>query len=239
MANPIAGIAPNQILYVNKVSLSGWLLVGLRSGDKIPILEYTKVKILETKGGLTWFVIQDGTYSGTTSWLREANAKEYLGKKAPLQTGVNIMVQRQKIEEIYSETRGQIIIHETAMLRVNALQMKTTLNSIIKDPARNQEDHTALPPGQYRVRVPDRPHPKDATDGYRQFEEPTLRNHQVWFPIEYGDNSRYIHVGHLSHGCVTVMQLNQWNALYQTLIEHRMSGTKYVGQILISKTIQP
>jgi hypothetical protein len=239
MANPVAGIAPNQIFYVNKVPLSGWLLVGLRSGDKIPILEYTKVKILETKGGMTWFVIQDGGYSGMTARLSEANAKEYLGKKAPFQTGVNIMVQRQKIEEIYSASKQKVIIHETAMLRVNALQMKITLNSIVKNSDREQEAHTPLPPGQYRVRLPDAPHDKNATSFYRDREEPGLRNDQVWFPIEYGDNSRYIHVGHLSHGCVTVIQLEKWNALYQALIEHRMSGTPYVGQIHISKSVQP
>ncbi len=239
MANPIAGIAPNQILYVNKVSLTGWLLVRPRTGEKIPILEYTKVKILETKGGMTWFVIQDGTYKGTPASLSEAHAKEYLGKKAPLQTGVNIMIQRQKIEAIYSITREQNIMHETAMLRVNGLQMKITLNSIVIGSENEHEEHTPLPPGVYRVRLPDRPHDKRATAGYRQAEEPNLKNDQVWFPIEYGDNSRYIHVGHLSHGCVTVMQLEQWNALYQTLIEHRMSGTGYVGQILISKSIQP
>ena len=102
MANPITGIAPNQILYVNKVSLTGWLLVRPRTGEKIPILEYTKVKILETKGGMTWFVIQDGPYKGTPASLSDAHAKEYLGKKAPLQTGVNIMIQRQKIEAISS-----------------------------------------------------------------------------------------------------------------------------------------
>jgi hypothetical protein len=159
--------------------------------------------------------------------------------KAALQTGVNIMVQRQKIEVIPSITRGQNIMQETAMLRVNGLQMKITLNSIVIGAERQHEEHTPLPPGLYRVRLPDHPHDKSATDGYRSREEPNLKNHQVWFPIEYGNNSRYIHVGHLSHGCVTVMQLAQWNALYQALIEHRMSGTEYVGQILISKSIQP
>ena len=188
---------------------------------------------------MTWFVIQDGGHSGMTARLSEANAKEYLGKKAPMQTGVNIMIQRQKIEEIYSRTRKQIIMHETAMLRVNGLQMKITLNSIVKGSDREQEEHTPLPPGQYRVRLPDVPHDKNATALYRAVEAPDLKNDQVWFPIEYGNNSRYIHVGHLSHGCVTIMQLEQWNALYQALIEHRMSGTPYVGQILISKSIQP
>ena len=233
MANPVADLAPNQILYVNKVPISGWLTVKLRSGRKIHIMEYTKVKILETKLGRTWFLLLDSGHSGASASLSEANAKEYLGKKAPLQTGVNIMVQRQKIEEIRSITRREVIIHETAILRVNALQMKITLNSVIKNPKKKQEKHTALPPGQYRVRLPDMPHDKELTVGYRLSEAPNLRNDQVWFPIEYGDNSRYIHVGHLSHGCVTVMQLVQWNALYQALIEHRMSGTDYVGQILI------
>jgi hypothetical protein len=222
----------NKILYVNKVALGGWLDVRLRSGVLISICEYTKVKILESRHGVTWFVIQDGWQKGVTASLSDANAKVYLGSKAPQQTGVNVMVKYLKEEELNSKPRGQMLLQQTATLNVNGTQARITLNSI---PVGAKREHDPLPPGLYRLRAPDGPHPKGATEFYRRLAEPGLRNDQVWFPIEYGDNSRYIHLGHLSHGCVTIMQLEKWNAIYQALIEHRISGTEYVGQILISK----
>ncbi len=61
----------------------------------------------------------------------------------------------------------------------------------------------------------------------------------VWFPIGlYGsltNSGRYVHVGHLSEGCVTVHQLEQWSALYEYLISHRVPGSsgKRIGSIVV------
>ena len=65
-----------------------------------------------------------------------------------------------------------------------------------------------------------------------------MRNYDVWFPIQYTDTitkeqDRYIHPGHVSHGCVTIYDMNKWNALYDYLISHReqSSNYRYVGDI--------
>ncbi len=222
----------NKIMYVNQVPTSGWLDVQPRDAKRrVALLEYTKLQMLKSDHGHTTFLILDGAQKGITASLRDANAKIYLGEKAPLQTGVSVMVQYGEIKDIDSIARGELLVQQTASLSVNGLKIGITLNS--HKPGKKKE-HEPIPPGIYKIRLPDNPHDKDATDFYRTREAPSLRNDQVWFPIEYDDNTRYIHVGHLSHGCVTVMQLEKWNELYQALIEHRMSGGKYVGQLLIS-----
>ncbi len=43
----------------------------------------------------------------------------------------------------------------------------------------------------------------------------------MWFPIEYGDNSRYVHVGNVSDGCATVLDLAKWADVHEALISHR------------------
>ncbi len=43
----------------------------------------------------------------------------------------------------------------------------------------------------------------------------------MWFPIKYGNNSRYVHVGNVSDGCTTVLSLDKWAAIQEALISHR------------------
>lgn len=60
----------------------------------------------------------------------------------------------------------------------------------------------------------------------------------VWFPIEYKPtyNSNFIHVGNVSHGCITCYQLDKWNDLYAYLIRHRLDKDGlYVGTLVIEK----
>ncbi len=225
----------NKIMYVNQVPTSGWLDVQPRDARaRVPLLEYTKLQMLTSAHGrTTTFLILDGAQKGITASLSDANAKIYLGEKAPLQTGVSVMVQYGKLEDIPSISRRRVFVQQTASLSVNGLKMRITLNTHRAD---QEIMHEPIPPGLYKIRLPDNPHDKAATEIYRNIEEPGLKNDQVWFPIEYGDNKSYIHVGHVSHGCVTVMQLEKWNELYQALIEHRMSGGDYVGQLLVSRT---
>ncbi len=122
-------------------------------------------------------------------------------------------------------------MQQTASLSINGLVAAVTLNTTLKEP---YNKFTPLPPGLYRILVPEYPHDKDMTNFYRKIQS-DLRNDQVWFPIEYGDNSRFIHVGNISEGCVTVMSLDKWNAIYQALVQHRVPRSKYIGQIRIVK----
>ena len=70
---------------------------------------------------------------------------------------------------------------------------------------------------------------------------PGMVGNDIWFPIGLNgstvNSSRYIHVGHLSEGCVTTHELKKWTALYNYLISHRVPNSmgKYVGQLKVQK----
>lgn len=75
----------------------------------------------------------------------------------------------------------------------------------------------------------------------RRFTFNGMVGNDTWFPIGLGNSlnnsSRYIHVGHLSEGCVTVHELGKWTALYGYLISHRVPGSRglRIGQLIVRK----
>ena len=88
---------------------------------------------------------------------------------------------------------------------------------------------------------PDSSHAQISTRGYRNSYPGKIKANNVWFPIELaghvGNSSRYVHIGHLSEGCVTVHDLLGWNSVYDFLISHRISNTngKYVAFIEVRR----
>lgn len=231
MVQAVGARPQGKILYVNKVDSYGWLSIRLPSGEKVPILEYTKVQLIETRAGRTFFTVQDGGRKGSIASMDEALARQYLGSKAPLQTGADVVVKYGKMVAIESIAKGDTFMQQTASLSIDGITALVTLNTTLSDP---KGRFTPLPPGLYKILVPEYPHNRNYTSGYRDIDS-SLRNDQVWFPIEYGDNSRFIHVGNISEGCITVMSLDKWNAIYQALIKHRVPRSKYLGQIRILK----
>ena len=219
------------ILYVNKVDVHGWLRVLTSSSKNAFLPEYTKVQITETKNMRVYFKILDGINQGMLASLKEINAKEYLGRKAPLQTGVVITVKYGELKNVTSIARNETRKQQTATLTVDGINALVTLNTPLKPP---QHLFTPLPVGIYKVGLPTPTHDVAMTNGYRNVQ-PNLISDQIWFPIEYGNNSRFIHLGNLSEGCVTVMSLDKWNAVYQAIISHRIPGTNYIGKIIITK----
>jgi hypothetical protein len=81
---------------------------------------------------------------------------------------------------------------------------------------------TPLPAGSYKVL-------------YRN-TAPQLWFDQVWFPIDYGDRSRYVHVGNVSDGCVTVLALNRWADVHEALISHRGPDGTSVATLSVKGT---
>jgi hypothetical protein len=55
----------------------------------------------------------------------------------------------------------------------------------------------------------------------------------LWFPIVYGNNSRYVHVGNLSDGCTTVVDLALWGEVFEALISHRGKDGQSVGVLVV------
>ncbi|MDX4956424.1 hypothetical protein [Delftia acidovorans] len=224
-----------KFFYVNKVPASGWLSVALKSsGTWVPLLEYTKLQITEISHNRVYFQILDGGQKNKIASLGENNAKEYLGSNAPKQAGAQVIVKYGAIDDLYSRARGEKYKQQTGTLIVDGISALVTLNTDL-GAVTIEGGFTPIRPGIYKILVPPNPHDKNMTEFYRAQVEPSLRSDQVWFPIEFGDNSRFIHLGNISEGCVTVMDFNKWNAIYKALISHRTPDGRYVGKLTVQK----
>jgi hypothetical protein len=162
--------------------------------------------------------------------LADDNAKEYLGIKAPKQSGLEVVVTYGKYEEgWYSKGKDQKLNQQWAILTITGgSQVNVTMNSIWGPP----DNFTPLPANEYTILLSDSPHNKDMTRFYREVES-SLKYDQVWFPVKYGDNSRFVHVGNVSEGCMTVVDLAKWADIHEALISHRASDGKSVGKLII------
>jgi hypothetical protein len=208
---------PSGARYVNQVPSDGWLMAQVDgTALRVALLKYTKVTILGASNGRTKFRVEDGHARGKTVSLSDANARTYLGTQAPQPSLAKATVTYGKYVEhwISAARRGEALDQQMATLAIGALSVPVTMNSVWG--AR----YTPMPPGEYRVLLPDGPHQGRWTHFYRD-ADPRLKYDQVWFPIQYGDNSRFIHVGNLSEGCTTVLDLAHWADVHEALVSHR------------------
>lgn len=219
----------------------GWVYALNSSGSRIPLCEYTKIKLLEKKEGRVYFLVLDGNGEevGNKLSMKEEGAKLYL-RKDTREEGITIEVQDYNWQEyVYSVQRNEYLIQFSGEIRCFGMKISITLASILDG---IPKVYNPLPEGDYNLLAPDYPH----TGLYSRFYRPDPNQGMfdlVWFPIEYDNNSRYLHMGHLSEGCVTVTNIKEWEALYHKIIRCRsdgdatdkVGGGKYVGKLIVTK----
>ncbi len=225
----------SRIRYTRRADQSGWLTVRLTKLDRLTSLcEYTQVTVLREDHGRTYFKILDGYVSaGEEASLTTANAALYLSKTGTMgAASVTVEYQGALADEL-SEFKGKLK-QQWAKLSFDGQTALVTLNSVWNS------SYSAIPPGTHTILAPDYSHHSISTAGYVT-ATPGMVGNDVWFPIGVNgsteNSSRYIHVGHLSEGCVTVHELGKWNAVYNYLISHREPGSagKKVGQLVVKK----
>ncbi|MBN3788746.1 hypothetical protein [Burkholderia sp. Ac-20353] len=224
-------VSTDVIRYVNKVDTdSGWLLVGR---DDIPraqwksLFKYCKVMLIGSKGDRTYFKILEGESKGNIAFLSKANANEYLGKIAPKQQPAELVMNYGRFEPRWeSISRQEYLPQQLANGVLNGIHFEAAMNSNWKG------DFFPISPGTYTILLPDFPHKKDYTNQYK-IEHPKLSHHQVWFPISHGNNSRYVHVGNVSEGCVTILSLTKWSTIHEALLSHRGPDGNSVGTLIV------
>lgn len=227
---------PAQDKYARRADDTGWLRVRLsRPGPDISLCEYTKVEILQEAAGRVFFRIADGNsgHVEDEASLKKDNAERFLSNIPPGGTAtMEVRYTGEPAEEV-SPFKGPLK-QQWAELAFNGNYARITLNSVW------DQNFTPIPAGTHRIMAPDVSHANISTAGYRS-ATPGLRCTDVWFPIELantsGNSGRYVHVGHLSEGCVTVHELTVWNAVYDYLISHRIRGFngKYVGTLIVRR----
>jgi hypothetical protein len=166
-----------QSWYVSKAGRDGWLRVKLESGGEISLPQYLKVQLLQTQEGRDHFQIMEGPYKGK---------KASVSRKSPTESYL--------ITGVKHEPAGSV--------RFNCSQQALWYAS--KGPFNafsGAFDHyTQVPAGKYELAIPDAPH-RATRDAYYPYTD----YHKTWFRIGLSlTGERYLHVGEISEGCVTV-----------------------------------
>jgi hypothetical protein len=214
------------------VASDGWLQAQVEgTQQRVSLPKYTQVSLVDTPHGRVVFRVEDGHQKGRRVSLSEAHTREYLGSKPPVNGLAHATVTYGKyVEHWISVARGgQAIDQQMATLTIDALSVQVTMNSVWNG------RYTPIPAGDYKVLLPDAPHNANMTRFYRR-TEPRLQCDQVWFPIQLGDNSRFIHVGNVSEGCTTVLDLARWRDVHEALISHRGSDGLSVATLAVRGT---
>lgn len=109
-------------------------------------------------------------------------------------------------------------------------------NEILKIKGTNKEywavldPNNPLPNGVYDIEIPDEPHP------YGEYYEKYSLHAKTWFRIGHEGN-RYLHLGSVSAGCITVRKQEnnpaRWDEIYQLLITSRKGDGRSVGTVEI------
>lgn len=221
--------------FTRRADVSGWLSVRLsRTGQLTSLCEYTRVNVIRETDGRTYFAIADGFIAvGQEASLTTANAAKYLSMVGPDGAVTVAVTYAGAPTEEVSRFKGKLK-QQWANLSFGGQTAAVTLNSVWD--GRFQP----IPPGTHAILAPDYSHKAISTTGYASATSGMIGN-DVWFPIglfgSINNSSRYIHVGHLSEGCVTVHQLEKWAALYEFLISHRVQGSagKRIGSLMVRK----
>lgn len=199
---------------------------------EIALCEFTKVELIREANGLVYFKIADGNsgYVGQEAFLHKRNADLYFSESGPGDSATVLVRYTGSPEWEVSPFKGRLL-QQWADLQSSRVGAKVTLNSVWDG------QYTPIPAGTYNIFAPDRSHQNVATAGYVA-ATPGMHGNDVWFPIGTSSPSgRYIHVGHLSEGCITCHELPKWSSLYDFLISSRVpnSAGKYVGKVVVQK----
>lgn len=97
-------------------------------------------------------------------------------------------------------------------------------NLIVDNKEYKATDHPKSPwkKGWYDIELPDYPH-----SGGRYYEDKSSRA-KTWFRIGH-EGERYLHTGSRSLGCITIIEVNKWNEIYDKLIKARKGDFISVG----------
>ncbi|EJM7592375.1 hypothetical protein [Citrobacter freundii] len=232
-----------KIVYSNRLphetNPEGWLKVKLEPSGFAFLHENTKLIVLSEKNDRVYYRVESDKVElmGKIVSIAKNNAIICTHKTGPTQKSVVLKVKYDGAPvNTYSKFKGWLV-QQFANLNVNGTVIKVTLNSIWSG------KYSPIVPGRHKIMAPDHSHNTNAaTIGYRMaFPAGTIVCNDIWFPIELeggsGNSSRYIHLGNLSEGCVTIYEVEKWNVVYNYLINHRTPGTKglYIGDLIVEK----
>lgn len=204
------------------------------STSRADIFEYTHVLFLRREKGRVYYLIDDegSIYNGKEASNGEAAFDRYFVKNISpvIVEEVTIHLKYTTPSRTYSNAKGFYYYQEWAEMKINNKVIQVSLNSV-------PHEYTPIGPGTHKLLRPDYSHAEQGATGYIRFDPDNIYCCDAWFPIEINNikTSRYIHVGHVSHGCVSVYDISKWGEIYDYLILRRKdhSKSKYIGTIIV------
>lgn len=227
--------------YVRRADDKGWL--GFRpmfshEASFIYLCEYTKLVMVKASEKYAHFQVKDGNsgFIGKEVALSHRNVPLYLSDIGPEKNAATIRVKYANLEKgVRSEIKNFAFTQQWAVAEFSGISARVTLNSVWG------RAFTPIAPGRHRIMAPDFSHAEVDTSGYRAAYPGKIICTDVWFPIALEgtetNSTRYIHIGHVSEGCVTLYELIKWNALYEYLINKRVPGAqgRFVGYLIVEQ----
>lgn len=234
--NNSSSVPVAKTAYVCKVAKDGWVSILLDGyGTKnFSIYNYTKLTLLglNDDGTRVRFRVEEGQWKGKKgSMILKGGVDTHISHIPPSTAVPTITVKYGKIDYHWrsnarKDLYGRDIKQQLATLTVNGISVTVTLCS--------GDQHKPLDEGIYEIAPPDYPHPKRYTEMYtvggKINQYGLIEGGQlvgcdiVWFPIYPILEERYLHIGHISHGCVTVIDYEKYPEIYDYLIKFRGKG---------------
>ncbi|MBI0096550.1 MULTISPECIES: hypothetical protein [Gilliamella] len=223
--NNTTSIGVTMTAYVNKVGQDGYvtILIDGRGEKKHGLYMYTKLTLLgiNNNGDRVRLRVEDGEWKGLMgSMMIKGGADTYLDLTPPDNKIPTIKLKYGKfVSGWYSIPRDQKLDQQFATLTVGNISVQVTLNSDWTPGS----GRTPLPVGTYEIATPDGGHPPEQTNFYTVGGVP-VKNYKIWFPILPKSSERFIHIGHLSHGCISIIDYDKYPQIHDYLIKHRGKG---------------
>ena len=223
--NNTTSIGVTMTAYVNKVGHDGYVTVLIDGEGKQGkgLYMYTKLTLLgiNNDGDRVTLRVEEGEWKGRMGSMKiKDGADTFLDLTPPDNMIPTIKVKYGKfVRDWYSIPRKHKIDQQFATLTVGNISVQVTLNSDWTPGS----GRTPLPVGTYEIATPDGFHDPKQTDFYTVGGEP-VKDYKIWFPILPKSSERFIHVGHLSHGCISIIDYEKYPQIHDYLIKHRGKG---------------
>lgn len=175
-------------------------------------------KYTKKEGGRTYFLIKEGRYANNIASLSDQNVAKCLincSRGCGATLTVKKLGRKREISNIRYIEWNQLF----SELSFDGKTARITIDSDVDyietnpfSPFCNQILHSKLLlDGIYKIMAPVAAKDKRFTVRYRTHQNgySALSYDTVWFPIEYAPtyNSDFVHVGHLSEGCITCYEI--------------------------------
>lgn len=181
--------------YYVKTKSDGWLGFKLEDDSIISLCDYTRLVYLKEQNDRVYFKINDisSTHNNRICSIKKSAFPLLFTKEAYTKKDVLLFLKYK------GDTQGTLIVNG------KSYTAELTHNNRIEI-------------GTHRVMRPDSPH--GLARGYG------VSGNLVWFPISVASEGgtsrgRYLHVGRVSAGCISISDTDKWVEIYNYLIKYR------------------